>query len=103
AARGRFRSTRTISRPTPRISRAYADADPTMPQPTMPTFTGAGVSRRRPIARRPGGKSDTTAESSRTLALASKRGARAPRTSPKCGEIRPRAVIVEEGAYAGGQ
>src|SRR3954454_2066302 len=38
SARARFRSTSTISRPTPLITSAYAEVEPTMPQPTMPIF-----------------------------------------------------------------
>src|SRR4029434_6662068 len=38
SARSRFKSTITISRPTPLITSAYADADPTIPQPTIPVF-----------------------------------------------------------------
>src|SRR6187401_1883730 len=38
SARARFRSTRTISRPTPFMTSAKADAEPTIPQPTMPIF-----------------------------------------------------------------
>src|SRR5688572_7714801 len=38
AARASFRSTRTTSRPTPRITRAYAAVEPTSPLPTIPTF-----------------------------------------------------------------
>src|SRR4030095_26890 len=38
SARARFKSTITISRPTPLITSAYADADPTIPQPTIPVF-----------------------------------------------------------------
>ena len=34
----RFTSTSTISRPTPLMTRAYADAEPTIPVPTIPTF-----------------------------------------------------------------
>src|SRR5262245_56835201 len=45
AARASFLSTSTISRPTPRITRAYAAVAPTSPLPTMPTFM-----RRLPLA-----------------------------------------------------
>src|SRR5262245_166034 len=38
-ARASFLSTSTISRPTPRITRAYAAVAPTSPLPTTPTFT----------------------------------------------------------------
>jgi hypothetical protein len=38
SARSRFTSTKTSSRPTPRITSANADVEPTMPQPTIPIF-----------------------------------------------------------------
>jgi len=39
SARARFASISTISRPTPLMTSANAEVEPTMPQPTMPIFT----------------------------------------------------------------
>ena len=55
AARASFLSTSTISRPTPRITRAYAAVAPTSPLPTTPTFmrsspAGVGVPAAHAVA-----------------------------------------------------
>src|SRR5262245_12230363 len=44
SARMRFESTSTISRPTPLMTSAKADAEPTIPEPTMPTFNAMRAS-----------------------------------------------------------
>src|SRR6187431_147671 len=52
SARARFTSTSTISRPTPFITSAKADAEPTIPQPTIPIFMRWPLPFERALRRR---------------------------------------------------